>query len=218
MLHLRARGDDEQFVWVAVFDRRRGHQLSGVKWRAPLARCSLQVVVQAHADERDLAPGRVGRLLHASQAVQVGCKLRAGRKGRQEGEEEIGGLVQAGRNLTESQLEGQRGEEASRSRACLGRGWHRAVGESEPPTVHPPQGPAHPRAAPALTCVVMTRPLPWWPATLRASASSTTRSLVVRPGDSTLVESLMNSVTPSRPAGGGAWRRVRCRVGWRVEA
>lgn len=55
-----------------------------------------------------------------------------------------------------------------------------------------------PRAGP-LTCVVMTRPLPWWPITRLISAVSTTASLVVRPGASTLVESDMNSATPSRP-------------------
>lgn len=49
-------------------------------------------------------------------------------------------------------------------------------------------------------CVAMTRPLPVCPSTRCISRCSTDASLVVRPGDSTLVESLMNSVAPSRPA------------------
>ena len=48
-------------------------------------------------------------------------------------------------------------------------------------------------------CVAMTRPLPWWPITRCMMRCSTEASLVVRPGDSTLVESLMNNVAPSFP-------------------
>ena len=47
--------------------------------------------------------------------------------------------------------------------------------------------------------VVMTRPFPWCPSTLFTKASLTTVSLTVRPGESTLVESLMNKATPSLP-------------------
>ena len=49
-------------------------------------------------------------------------------------------------------------------------------------------------------CVVMTRPFPSWPSTRVTRASRTVVSLSVRPGDRTLVESLMNSATPSLPA------------------
>ena len=45
----------------------------------------------------------------------------------------------------------------------------------------------------------MTRPLPWCPITRCMMRRSTEASLVVRPGDSTLVESLMKSVAPSLP-------------------
>lgn len=51
-------------------------------------------------------------------------------------------------------------------------------------------------------CVVMTRPFPSWPSTRVTRASRTVVSLSVRPGDSTFVESLMNSATPSLPAAG----------------
>jgi len=47
--------------------------------------------------------------------------------------------------------------------------------------------------------VVMMRPRPAWPMTRRMSASSTSASLVVRPGDFTLVLSLISSATPSFP-------------------
>lgn len=46
----------------------------------------------------------------------------------------------------------------------------------------------------------MTRPLPWWPITRWMRLFSTTASLVVRPGASTLVESDMKSEMPSLPA------------------
>ncbi len=48
--------------------------------------------------------------------------------------------------------------------------------------------------------MAMTRPLPLCDATRLIMACCTVDSLMVRPGDSTLVLSLMNSVTPSRPA------------------
>ncbi len=60
-----------------------------------------------------------------------------------------------------------------------------------------------PPPPPPPTCVVITRPLPWWRSTRSTSDFSTTASEVVRPGASTLVESDMKSVTPSRPAKGG---------------
>ena len=46
-------------------------------------------------------------------------------------------------------------------------------------------------------CVVMIRPR--WPNTLRMMPSLTADSLIVRPGDKTLVLSLIMSVTPSFP-------------------
>ena len=49
-------------------------------------------------------------------------------------------------------------------------------------------------------CVAMTRPLPRWPMTRCMMRRSTDASLKVRPGDKTLVESLMKSVAPSLPA------------------
>lgn len=49
--------------------------------------------------------------------------------------------------------------------------------------------------------MLMTRPFPWWAWTRLMSASCTCASLPVRPGDRMLVESLMNRVTPSLPAG-----------------
>ena len=49
-------------------------------------------------------------------------------------------------------------------------------------------------------CVVITRPFPSWPMTRVTRASRTVVSLSVRPGDRTLVESLMNRATPSLPA------------------
>lgn len=57
-------------------------------------------------------------------------------------------------------------------------------------------------------CVVMTRPFPSWPSTRVTRASRTVVSLSVRPGDSTFVESLMNSATPSLPASTilGPWK------------
>ena len=52
--------------------------------------------------------------------------------------------------------------------------------------------------------MVTTRPLPWWRITRSMSALRTPASLVVRPGDSTLVESLISSATPSLPAAASA--------------
>mmetsp|Transcript_4963 Transcript_4963/g.9319 ORF Transcript_4963/g.9319 Transcript_4963/m.9319 type:complete len:249 (-) Transcript_4963:239-985(-) len=57
-------------------------------------------------------------------------------------------------------------------------------------------------------CVAMMRP--WWPCTRRTSAASTSRSEVVRPGESTLVESLIIRVTPSLPATSNADRSKIC--------
>mmetsp|Transcript_11085 Transcript_11085/g.31102 ORF Transcript_11085/g.31102 Transcript_11085/m.31102 type:complete len:232 (+) Transcript_11085:2492-3187(+) len=48
-------------------------------------------------------------------------------------------------------------------------------------------------------CVLMILPLPWWSMHLLMRFFATSTSDVVRPGDSTLVESLMRSVAPSAP-------------------
>jgi hypothetical protein len=94
-----------------------------------------------------------------------------------------------------------------------------------PPTGAPHSPPHKPRPHPTptqskqgapgsggrpLTCVHMTRPLPAWPSTRAARAASTVRSLVVRPGARTLVESDIMSAIGSLS---GGWRRLD--GGWR---
>ena len=71
-IYLRASSDNEELVGINRVHVLLCHELCGVKWRAPLAVRCLQVCGQTHADEADLAPCCIRRLLHARQPAFEG--------------------------------------------------------------------------------------------------------------------------------------------------